>query len=64
MGGLAANDKFTTVGGCLPLPRGYIHAYDHFLKQNSSLKPLGQSKPNLIWSVLGEGGGGGVKYII
>ena len=38
-------------GGCLPLPRGYIHVYDHNI-QTSSLKPLGQSKPNFMWSIL------------
>ena len=37
--------------GCLPLPRGYIHVYDHNI-QTSSLKPLGQSKPNFLWSIL------------
>ena len=39
-------------GGCLPLPRGYIHAYDHNIQTSSSLKPLGQSKPNFTWSIL------------
>ena len=26
--------------GCLPLPQGYIHVYDHNI-ETSSLKPLG-----------------------
>ena len=40
--------------GCLPLPRGYIHVhvYDHNIQTSSSLKPLGQSKPNFMWSIL------------
>ena len=39
-------------GGCLPLPRGYIHVYDHDIQASSSLKPLGQSKPSFMWSIL------------
>ena len=39
-----------TPGGCLPQPRGYIHVYDHNI-QTSSLKPLGQLKPNFMWSI-------------
>ena len=31
---------FWALGGCLPLPRGYIHVYDHNI-ETSSLKPLG-----------------------
>ena len=42
---------FLGPGGFLPLPRFYIHVYDHNI-QTSSLKPLGQSKPNFIWSIL------------
>ena len=38
-------------GGCLPLPRGYIHVYDHNI-ETSSLKRLGQSKPNFLSSIL------------
>ena len=34
--------------GCLPLPRGYIHVYDHNIQTSSPLKPLGQFKPNVI----------------
>ena len=34
--------------------RGYIHVYDYNI-QTSSLKLLGQSKPNLLWSILGKG---------
>ena len=41
--------KFTP-GVCLPLPRGYIHVYDHNI-QTSSLKPLGQLKPNFMLSI-------------
>ena len=42
---------------CLPLPRGYIHAYDHFFLQISSSRKLrGQSKPNFIWNLSGKWG--------
>ena len=43
-----------TPGGCLPLPRGYIHVYDHYCQTCSSLKPLGKSMPNFMWSLLGK----------
>ena len=49
------NGKFWPLGGCLPLPRGYIHVYFHNNETSSPLKPLGQSKPNFIWSILGKG---------
>ena len=39
-------------GGYLPLPRGYVHVDDHNIQTSSSLKPLGQSKPNFMWSIL------------
>ena len=26
--------------------------YDHNIETSSSLKPLGQSKPNFVWSIL------------
>ena len=42
-------------GGCLPLPRGYIHVYDHNIQTSSSLKPLGQSKPTLREASYGKG---------
>ena len=48
------NKKNLTPGGGLPLPRDYIHVYDHHF-QTSSLKPLGQSKPNFMLSLLGKG---------
>ena len=48
------NEKNLTLGGCLPLPGGYIHVYDYH-SQTSSLKPLGQSKPNFMLSLLGKG---------
>ena len=40
--------------GCLPLQWGYIHVYDHNI-QTSSLKLLGQSKPNFMWSIVRKG---------
>ena len=40
-------DKILPPGGCLPLPRGYIHVYFHDI-QTSSLKRLGHSKPSEV----------------
>ena len=37
-----------TPGGCLPLPRDYIHVLNHYFQTSSSLKPLGQSMPNHV----------------
>ena len=47
-------ENILSPGGCLPLPRGYIHVYDHII-QTSSLKRLGQSEPNFMWSILRKG---------
>ena len=44
-----------TLGDCLSLPQGFIHVYDHYFQTSSSLKPLGQSMPNSMWSLLGKG---------
>ena len=41
--------------GCLPLPWGYIHVYDCNIQTSSTLKPLGQSKPDFIRSILEKG---------
>ena len=38
--------------GCLPLGSDYIHLYDQNIQSSSSLKPLGQSKANFMWSIL------------
>ena len=40
------------IGVCLSLPKGYIHVYDHNIQTSSPLKPLGQSKPNFMWSIV------------
>ena len=45
-----------TSGGCLPLPRGYINVHDHNI-ETSSLKLLGQLKPNFMWSIISLGKG-------
>ena len=37
--------------GCLHLPQGYIHVYDHYLQISFSLKRLSQSKPNFMWGL-------------
>ena len=42
-------------GGCLPLPWGYIHAYDHNIQTSTSLKQLGQLKLNFMWSIVRRG---------
>ena len=44
--------KKLSSGGCLSLSRGYIHVYDHNIQRSSSLKPLGQSKSNIKWSIV------------
>ena len=46
--------KKKSPGGCLPLPLGYIHAYDLNI-QTSSRKLLCQSKPNFLWSIVRKG---------
>ena len=38
-------ERNLTPGGCLPLPWGYIHVYDHNIQTSTSLKPLCQLKP-------------------
>ena len=42
-------------GGCLPPLLGYIHVYDHNIQTSSSRKLLGQSKQNLMWSIVRQG---------
>ena len=44
-----------TPGVCLPLPRGYIHVYDHNIQTSTALKPLSQLKPTLCRASLGSG---------
>ena len=39
----------------MPLSRGYIHVYDHNIQTSSSLNSLGQSKPNMKWSIVRKG---------
>ena len=46
--------KKMSLEGCLPLYWGYIHVYDHII-QTSSLKPLGQSKPDIKLSIVRKG---------
>ena len=47
--------KKRTTGGGLPPPPGNIHVYYKNIQRSSSLKPLGQSKPNFIGSIYGKG---------
>ena len=47
--------KSVTPVGCLPLPWGYIHVYDHNIQTYTSLKLLGQLKPNFMWSMVRKG---------
>ena len=49
-------ENILSTGGCLPLPWGYIHVYDHNIQTSSSLKRLGQSEPNFMWSILRKWG--------
>ena len=44
--------KNLSPGHCLLLPRA-IHVYDHNIQ--TSLKRLGQSKPNFMWSIIRKG---------
>ena len=41
-------------GVVCPCPWDIYILYDHNI-QTSSLKPLGQSKPNIKWSIVGKG---------
>ena len=43
--------KNWTPGAHLPQPRGIIHVYYHNIQTSSSLKLLGQSKPNFMRSI-------------
>ena len=42
-------------GGCLALPRVYIHVHDLIIQTPSALKPLGQSNPNFMRSIVRKG---------
>ena len=49
-------ENFSPWGGVCPYP-GAIYMYIFIIMKNLlTLKPLGQSKPNFIWSILGKGG--------
>ena len=48
-------EKKLTPGAGLPPPRGNIHVYYHNIQRSSSLKPFGQSKPNVMLSILRKG---------
>ena len=43
-------EKNLTPGGCLPLPRGYIHVYDHNIQTSTSNK-----SQTLSGALLGRG---------
>ena len=45
-------EKQLSPGDRLPFPWGYIHVCDHNIHTSYSLKPLGQSKPNFMWSIV------------
>ena len=49
------SEKIWTPGVCLLSPRGNIHVYYSDIQRSSSLKLLGQSKPNLIWRIVKKG---------
>ena len=46
------SEKIWTPGVCLPPPRGNIHVYYSDIQRSSSLKLLGQSKPNFMRSIV------------
>ena len=54
-------DDKNVLRGLSALAAGYIHvyihvhAYDHNIQRSSSLKPLGQSNPNFMWSIVRKG---------
>ena len=45
--------KIVPRGLSAPAP-GYIHVYCYYI-QTSTLKPLGKSKPNFMWSIVRKG---------
>ena len=47
--------KIWTPGVCLPPPRGNIHVYYSDIQRSSSLKLLGQSKPNFMFRIVKKG---------
>ena len=47
--------KKLTPGVGLPSHGGNIHVYYNNIQRSSSLKPLGQSKPNFMGSIYGKG---------
>ena len=49
------SEKNWTPGVGLPPPRGNILVYYNNIQRSSSLKPLGQLKPNFIASIYGKG---------
>ena len=46
------SEKIWTPGVCLPPPRGNIHVYYSDIQRSSSLKVLGQSKPNFMRNIV------------
>ena len=47
-------EQFLYVNYVLQYVNGHA-VYDHNIQTSSSLKLLGQSKPNFMWSILGKG---------
>ena len=46
---------FDPRGLSAPAPGLYTCIYNHNIKTSSSLKPLGQLKPNFMWSIVRSG---------
>ena len=49
------SENIWTPGVCLSPTRGNIHVYYSDIQRSSSLKPLGQSKPNFMCSIVKKG---------
>ena len=61
IGKIAANDqidkRFMFIKEFQPkgvLPGGYVHVHVNYFQTSFSLNPLGQSKPNIMWRLLGK----------
>ena len=54
-GSMQMNRRFMCMEIDRGLSLGYIHVYGNNIQTSSSLKPLGQSKLNFMWSIVRKG---------